>query len=68
MERRDVDVELWYWTPIADVDNVTVYVNDRNGRSVAALTGRSCWHPATHGPLGGPVPPDPHYVILTVET
>jgi hypothetical protein len=46
MERQGVDVELWYWTPIADVDDVTVYVKDRNGRSVANLTARSCWHPA----------------------
>jgi hypothetical protein len=66
VERNGVDVELWYWTPIADVDNVTIYVKDRNGRSVANLTGRSCWHPATHWPMGGPVAPDPHYVILVV--
>ena len=67
LERRDVDVEMWYWTPIADVDNVTFYVNDRSGRSVADLTGRSCWHPVTHWPQGGPVPPEPHYVILIVQ-
>lgn len=64
--RSGIDVELWYWTPIADVDDVTVYVKDRNGRSLTNLTGRSCWHPATHWPDGGPVAPDPHYVILVV--
>jgi hypothetical protein len=64
--RRDVDVELWYWAPLFDVDNVTVYVTDRNGRKIVNLTGRSCWHPATHWPMGGPVAPEPHYVILIV--
>ena len=66
LQRRDVDVELWYWTPLADVDNVTVYVTGRDGRKIANLTGRSCWHPATHWPMGGPVAPEPHYVILIV--
>ena len=66
LARSDIDVELWYWGTIADVDNVTVYVNDHNGRKVVDLTGRSCWHPATHWPMGGPVAPDPHYVILIV--
>lgn len=66
VDRSGVDVELWYWTPIADVDDVTVYVKDRSGRRVFNLTGRSCWHPATHWPMGGPVAPDPHYVILLV--
>src|SRR5689334_4392928 len=62
----DVDVEMWYWGPIFDVDNVTVYVTDHNGRKVGDVTGRSCWHPATHWPVGGPVAPEPHYVILIV--
>ncbi len=66
VERSGVDVELWYWTPITNVDDVTVYVKDRNGRSIFNLTGKSCWHPATHWPDGGPVAPDPHYVILIV--
>jgi hypothetical protein len=66
LQRQDVDVELWYWGPIADVDDVTVYVNDRNGKRVGDLTARSCWHPATHWPQGGPVAPEPHYVILIV--
>jgi hypothetical protein len=64
LERGDVDVQLSYWAGLAALDNVTVYVNDHAGRRVAGLTGRSCWHPATHWPQGGPVPPDPHYVIL----
>lgn len=66
MERQDIDVELWYWVPIADVDNTTVYVKDLRGKQIAYLTGQSCWHPATHWPDGGPVAPYPHYVILKV--
>lgn len=67
MERRDVDVQLAYWTsPLSAVD-VTVSVKDLRGTGIADMSGKSCWHPATHWPVGGPVAPDPHYVIITVK-
>jgi hypothetical protein len=63
MQRKDVDVELQYWGAIFPVDNATFSVTYR-GRHIASLTAKSCWHPATHWPMGGPVAPEPHYVIL----
>jgi hypothetical protein len=65
LQRKDVDVELKYWGPLFPVNNVTIAVNDLHGSGIASLTAKSCWHPKTHWPSGGPVPKT-QYVILVV--
>jgi hypothetical protein len=65
LQRTDVDVELKYWSSPFPVNNVTIAVTDLHGRRIASLTAKSCWHPETHWPTGGPAPRTT-YVILVV--
>ena len=66
--RGDVTVKLTYYTPFAPVDDTVIQLMDKNGRTLAEVTGQSCWHPTMEkkrNKFGG-FDPDtyPHYVYI----
>ena len=43
--RSEVIVELTYYVPIFPVNNAVMELVNRNGRTLAKVTGEVCWHP-----------------------
>jgi hypothetical protein len=66
--RSDVIVELTYYVPIFPVNNAIMALVNRNGRTLAKMTGEVCWHPVMEAKKNqhGGFNPDsyPHYVYI----
>jgi hypothetical protein len=66
--RADVIVELTYYVPIFPVNNAVMELVNRNGKTLAQVTGEVCWHPVmgTKKNQHGGFNPDsyPHYVYI----
>ena len=61
-------VELIYYVPIFPVHNAVMELVNRNGRTLAKVTGEVCWHPVMEAKKNqhGGFNPDsyPHYVYI----
>ena len=69
--RSDVTVELTYYVPPFPVDNAILKLVDHNHRTIAKVTGQSCWHPIMDKKKNryGGFDPDsyPHYGYIVVN-
>src|SRR5262249_53085987 len=74
ISRQDVSLSLYYYGPLSDSVDDTVFTISFKERSYQTLTGRSWWHPRTKKQLDAfyatsPRPQDPYpsYVVIEVN-